>query len=119
MPSLSPSSQGGNVVAVLPGRHWGKTTDRPLVIAAHWDAVPDSPGYNDNASGVAALLEIAATLANAKCLDNVYSIIFAALDLEEPGCLGSLELIRTYLKPHFEDKGVVLQARKERTVTNQ
>ena len=65
--------------------------------------------FDDNASGIAALLETAAALANAKCLDNEYTIIFAALDLEEAGCLGSLEFIRSYLKPNFEDKGMRLQ----------
>jgi hypothetical protein len=33
-----------------------------LVIGAHYDTVPDSPGADDNASGVAALLEIARAL---------------------------------------------------------
>jgi Zn-dependent M28 family amino/carboxypeptidase len=33
-----------------------------LVIGAHYDTVPGSPGANDNASGVAALLEIASAL---------------------------------------------------------
>jgi hypothetical protein len=33
-----------------------------LVIGAHYDTVPDSPGADDNASGVAALLEIADAL---------------------------------------------------------
>jgi hypothetical protein len=30
-----------------------------LLLGAHYDSVPGSPGANDNASGVAALLEIA------------------------------------------------------------
>jgi Zn-dependent M28 family amino/carboxypeptidase len=45
-----------NVIGELPG------TTRPgeiLVIGAHYDTVRDSPGADDNASGVAALIEIA------------------------------------------------------------
>ncbi|GFZ93979.1 M20/M25/M40 family metallo-hydrolase [Nesterenkonia alkaliphila] len=39
-------------------------TDQPVLdIGAHWDSVPDSPGADDNASGVAGLLEIARHLA--------------------------------------------------------
>lgn len=41
-------------------------TDRPdelLVVGAHYDSVSDSPGADDNASGVAALLELAKAFA--------------------------------------------------------
>jgi hypothetical protein len=47
-----------NVVALTPG-----TTTVRLLIGAHIDTVPGSPGGNDNASGVAALLESARVLA--------------------------------------------------------
>jgi Zn-dependent M28 family amino/carboxypeptidase len=43
-----------NLEAILPGR----TPSPELVVGAHYDTV-DCPGANDNASGVAALLEIA------------------------------------------------------------
>lgn len=33
--------------------------DRLVIVGAHWDTVPASPGYDDNASGVAAVLEVA------------------------------------------------------------
>ncbi len=48
--------QAFNVIAELPG-----TThpDEIIVIGAHYDAVPGSPGADDNASGVAAMLELA------------------------------------------------------------
>ncbi len=45
-----------NIVAELPGaRH----PDEIVVVGAHYDTVPGSPGADDNASGVAALLEVA------------------------------------------------------------
>jgi Zn-dependent M28 family amino/carboxypeptidase len=45
-----------NIEAEQPGR---RRPDRILVIGAHYDSVNDSPGANDNASGVAVMLELA------------------------------------------------------------
>ncbi len=80
-----------------------------MVVGAHWDTVPHTPGYDDNGSGVAALLEVAATLVNAECHRNEHSVIFVLFDMEEPGCHGSLEFIRTFLAPKFLDRGIEIQ----------
>jgi hypothetical protein len=56
-----PLPQGGrswNLVARWPGN-----VEVRLLIGAHLDTVPGSPGANDNASGVAVLLDVAAALA--------------------------------------------------------
>lgn len=45
-----------NIEAELKGT---RTPDEIVVVGAHYDSPPDSPGANDNASGVAALLELA------------------------------------------------------------
>ncbi len=61
-----------------------KGTDRPdevVVIGAHYDTVPGSPGANDNASGVAAVLELARLLRDAKPVRTVRFVAFAN---EEP-----------------------------------
>ena len=43
----------------------GASPDTPtLVVGAHYDSVPGSPGANDNASGVAALIELARQFAD-------------------------------------------------------
>ena len=47
-----------NVIAWWPG-----SVAYPLVIGEHVDSVPGSPGANDNASGVAAILEVARVIA--------------------------------------------------------
>jgi len=47
-----------NVIASLPGTTGGDI----VVIGAHYDTVYDSPGADDNSSGVAALLELARVL---------------------------------------------------------
>lgn len=48
-----------NIVAELPGRDLAAEI---VVVGAHYDSVTGSPGANDNASGVAALLELAREL---------------------------------------------------------
>jgi hypothetical protein len=57
-----------------------------LEIGAHYDTVPDSPGADDNASGVAALLEVARQIAKTRTRRTLRLIFFAA---EEPGLRGS------------------------------
>jgi hypothetical protein len=51
--------ESANLEVVLPGRRW---PDESVVIGAHYDTVAGSPGADDNASGVAALLELARLL---------------------------------------------------------
>jgi Zn-dependent M28 family amino/carboxypeptidase len=48
-----------NLEILLPGRRW---PDETLVVGAHYDSVAGSPGADDNASAIAALLEIARLL---------------------------------------------------------
>jgi hypothetical protein len=52
-----------NIEAELPGR---SQADEIIIIGAHYDSVAGSPGANDNASGVAAVLELARHFAGAK-----------------------------------------------------
>lgn len=51
--------EGQRVINIEAARRGGRRPDRILVIGAHYDSVSDSPGANDNASGVAVLLELA------------------------------------------------------------
>lgn len=60
-----------------------------IVVAAHVDAVPGSPGADDNASGVAALLESARLLST---FNSAATVCFAAVNLEEFGMAGSRHL---------------------------
>lgn len=54
----------------------------PLLLGAHYDAVDGTPGADDNASGVAVMLEVSRLLANTGSLPS--RIVFAAFTLEEP-----------------------------------
>jgi Zn-dependent M28 family amino/carboxypeptidase len=67
-----------NVVARLEGRD----PKRPRVlVGAHFDSVPGTPGADDNASGVAGLLEVARALER---WSPAASIDFVGFNLEEP-----------------------------------
>lgn len=54
-----------------------------VVVGAHYDVCGDQPGADDNASGVAGLLEIA-RLVQAREKDLKYRIDFVSFALEEP-----------------------------------
>ncbi|MEB3356749.1 MAG: M20/M25/M40 family metallo-hydrolase [Synechococcales bacterium] len=73
-----------NLILTLPAQD---SSDRPaILIGAHYDAVPGTPGADDNASGVAALLELARAFA-AEAIAHPIQIV--AFDMEEYGMLGS------------------------------
>jgi Zn-dependent M28 family amino/carboxypeptidase len=57
-----------------------------VIIGAHYDAVPGTPGADDNASGVAVLLELARLFA---AQPPAVPLWFVAFDMEEYGMLGS------------------------------
>jgi Zn-dependent M28 family amino/carboxypeptidase len=81
-----------NIIARAPG-----APDAPLVIlGAHFDSVPGSPGADDNASGVAVLLEAARILSP---LRLKHPIIYCAFNLEELNMIGSTHFARR-LKSH-------------------
>lgn len=58
-----------------------------LVIGAHYDAFPGSPGANDNSSGMAVLLALAQELSRSGC-DKAVEVVF--FDAEESGRAGSI-----------------------------
>ena len=63
-----------------------------LIIGAHYDSVPKSPGADDNASAVAGML--AAARALSALTDDVAYIAFNG---EEDGLIGSRDLVQNYL----------------------
>ena len=74
---------GINVV----GRRLGKTEpEKTVVVGAHYDHIDDCPGADDNATGVAATLEIARLLSQ---VDFDRTILIACWDEEERGLIGS------------------------------
>ena len=63
-----------NLEAVLPGHG---AANEIIVVGAHYDSVAGSPGADDNASGVAALLELARLLAGTALPRSVRFVAFA------------------------------------------
>ncbi len=75
-----------NLVLNLPGSSSSKAHQGMILIGAHYDAVPGTPGADDNASGVAVLLELACIFA---AQPTRRPIRLVAFDLEEYGMKGS------------------------------
>ena len=76
LPALAPLS--------LNGRGAGGELLPPILIGAHYDAVPGTPGADDNATGVAVLLEFARLFA---LQPTKYPLRLVAFDLEEYGLI--------------------------------
>lgn len=91
---------GRNIMGMLPGsKHFEK--DRYVIVGAHYDHLGMIgermfPGADANASGVAALLNIAGMLSTNKMLGKSYdsNVIFVAFDAKENGMAGSKALWR-------------------------
>ncbi|MCA9730994.1 M28 family peptidase [candidate division KSB1 bacterium] len=80
--------QGVNLVASFGGVAAEQTARTFLVVGAHLDSKPETPGADDNASAVAVLLELARQLP--ACLNAESRIVpeLVVFDLEELGMLG-------------------------------
>jgi hypothetical protein len=70
------------------------TAHKAILVGAHYDSVPQTPGADDNASGVAALLECARIVAR---FEQTLPVCFVAYNREEDGLLGSADFVEAYL----------------------
>ncbi|MDH3942622.1 MAG: M20/M25/M40 family metallo-hydrolase [Anaerolineae bacterium] len=103
-------SQQRNVIARLPG---SDPDIGVVLIGAHYDSRLDeltdgsnpAPGANDNASGVAALLEIARLLSDQTPIANIDFVAFGA---EEVGALGSEFYLQTVQERGEVVRGVII-----------
>ncbi|HEX5646663.1 MAG TPA: M20/M25/M40 family metallo-hydrolase, partial [Nitrospira sp.] len=76
---------GGTYCNVI-GTARGQQDIAPLILAAHYDTIIDSPGADDNASALAVLLEVAHRVGSQELRRPIRFIAFC---LEEEGLLGS------------------------------
>ena len=83
-PDLQEFDRGINVFAERKGTD---SKAGAILVAAHYDTVPKSPGADDNATGVAAVLEVARLLGSSPTPRTLQVAFF---DREEIGLLGSL-----------------------------
>lgn len=72
-----------------------------IIVGAHFDAVPQSPGADDNASGVAAAMELARVLKDAKTERTIRLVFF---NCEEVGLVGSRAYVDDIIAPRLESK---------------
>lgn len=77
-PFAAAGRQVRNIEVELPGT---ATPERIVIVGAHYDTIPTSPGANDNGSGVAALLELAREYSG---LPQPSTVRFVAFVNEEP-----------------------------------
>jgi pimeloyl-ACP methyl ester carboxylesterase len=83
------NTNSGNVIGRLQGQ-----SDREIVIGAHIDSSgPEIPGANDDASGVAAFLEIARVMSQEP---HYSTYVFIAFGGEESGLVGSNYFVENY-----------------------
>jgi aminopeptidase YwaD len=73
------------------GRSSAQHSASLIILGAHFDSVPGTPGADDNASGVAVLLEAARLLSRARLRSEV---LFCAFNLEELNMIGSSYLAK-------------------------
>ena len=85
---LNDYSYAPNLIAIKPG---GAQAQQVIALGAHYDTVFDSPGADDNASGVAGVLEAARLLKDVPLEKTVHFCFFT---MEEVGLIGS----RTYVQ---------------------
>ena len=78
-----------NVIATLPGTNM--SSDREYIITAHYDSHDlDVPGADDDASGIAGMIESARVLSQYRFEDTIR---FVAFDSEEEDYLGSYDYV--------------------------
>jgi Zn-dependent M28 family amino/carboxypeptidase len=82
-------------------------TDKGVVIlGAHYDTVPGTPGADDNASAVAGLLELARWL---KGSESKKTLVFVALVNEEPPCFGSYNMGSMVYARHLREQKIPVE----------
>lgn len=70
------------------------TKNSPILIGAHYDSVPQTPGADDNASAVAAMLGCAKAISE---YSPQTQVCFVAFNCEEDGLIGSTDFVNNFL----------------------
>ncbi|XP_035677936.1 uncharacterized protein LOC118416793 isoform X3 [Branchiostoma floridae] len=77
--------KGKNIVGIWRGINsegtGDQSSDKPVILGAHYDTCRDNPGVDDNGSGLAALLEAARVISTQPCVPT-HSVVFVAFDLQ-------------------------------------
>lgn len=77
-----------------------------IVVGAHLDTVRDSPGADDNAASVAALIELARVLAPHRFRET---LVFAVFDMEEIGLVGSQAAVPALTRDRRIEEAIIFE----------
>ena len=89
-----------NIIAEIKGHRKPRSV---LIVGAHYDSIEGSPGANDNASGVAAMLELARMLAKKA---PASSVRFVAFVNEEPPYFKTPDMGSRVYVDRIQDKSI-------------
>jgi alkaline phosphatase isozyme conversion protein len=84
-----------NIVALKKG-----ASAQEIIVGAHYDSAESGPGADNNASGVAVMLEVAKLIQNTT---TPYTIRFIAFGAKESGLLGSYAYLNQMTQEEFEN----------------
>ncbi|MBN1622850.1 MAG: M20/M25/M40 family metallo-hydrolase [Clostridia bacterium] len=102
--SITRDSTSSNVIGIYKSKD--NPDNRCVIVSAHYDGV-DTPAANDNASGVAVMLEIAHTLISEK-ITLPYDVRFIAFGAEEIGLVGSTAYVNSLKNRELRELVAVL-----------
>jgi len=99
-PSGNQTISSANISAVKTGN-----SSQEIIVGAHYDSTNAGPGADDNASGVAVMLEVAKLVLGAK---TPYTIRFVAFGSAESGLAGSYAYLNQMSQEEIQDVVVMI-----------
>jgi len=96
--------EGVEVCNIIAEKKGEISPEKVIILGAHYDSVPGSPGADDNASAVAVLLEVARTVSN---VGLGATVRFIAFTLEEYGYVGSIHHAKKVKKEGTKIEGMI------------
>lgn len=87
-----------NIIAQKKGEN-----EESIIVGAHYDTVPGTPGADDNASAVAVVLELGRLFKNANPQKTIHFVLFVN---EEPPCFGSSNMGSMVYAKYVKEKGI-------------
>lgn len=109
IPHQSPPRTGTNIIGEL---NHANSTSTSILIGAHFDTVPGSPGADDNASGVAAMLECGRVLTDSGSERRVTFVAFDAEEMQPPaeGLHGSTAYVKELLAESRPSAAIIFES---------
>jgi Zn-dependent M28 family amino/carboxypeptidase len=95
----------GKTVSNLIAEKMGENKE-VVIIGAHYDTVPGTPGADDNASAVAGLLELGRLLKESLSKKTLVLVAFAN---EEPPCFGSMNMGSMVYAKYLKDQKISIE----------